>query len=142
VYRRLLISQFPKLAGIPYPNRKFSVRAEEYLRPYYAARNLIGHFAVGKFYKKLSRFAPPECNISHNIEAYRGPLKDQVLTLLLDGNRKRGYFNQQFLESLLNAHVNRESNNSFLMHKLVTFELFHKLYIDPSNVERPTLRLL
>ena len=142
VYRGLLISQFRKLAGIPYPNRKLSVRAEEYLRPYYAARNLIGHFAVGKFYKKLSRFAPPECIISHNVEAYRGPLRDRVLTLILDGNRKRGYFNQECLENLVSAHVKREANNSFLMHKLITFELFQKLYIDPSNVERPTLRLL
>ncbi len=142
VYRGLLISRFPKLAGIPYPNRKFSVRAEEYLRPYYAARNLVGHFAVGRFYKKLSRFAPPECNISHNVEAYRGSLKDHVLTLLLDGNRKHGYFNQQFLENILNAHVTRDSNNSFLMHKLITFELFHRLYIDPRNVERPTAKLL
>jgi hypothetical protein len=65
-----------------------------------------------------------------------------VLTLILDGNRKRGYFNQECLENLVSAHVKREANNSFLMHKLITFELFQKLYIDPSNVERPTLRLL
>jgi asparagine synthase (glutamine-hydrolysing) len=142
VYRGLLICHFPKLANIPYPNRRCSVRTEEYLRPYYAARNLFGHFIVSKFYRTLCRFAPPECNISHNIEAYRGPLRDQVLRLVLDGNRKRGYFNQQALETLLSEHVNREANNSFLMHKLITFELFHKLYIDPSKIERPALALL
>lgn len=142
VYRGLLISKFSRLADVPYPNRRFSIRAEEYLRPYYTARNLVGHLVVAKFYKKLARFAPPESNDSHNVEAYRGPLRDQIPELLLGGNRKRGYFNHQFLENLLNAHINRESNHSFLIHKLITFELFHKLLLDPSQPRRPDVGLL
>lgn len=139
-YRGLLLSKFPALADIPYPNRKFSVRSEQYLHPYYTVRNAVGRFLVGRFYKQLRRLAPPE--ISHNLEAYRGPLKDQARDLILGGNLKRGYFNQRYMESMVDAHMNCESDHSFLMHKLITFELFHTLFLDPSELKRPSSGLL
>jgi len=142
VYLGVLIERFPKLADIPYPNRKFSVRAEySYLRPYYKVRNQVGHLIVDKFHKQLGRFAPSSA-ISHNSEAYCGPLKEQICTLLLEGNRKRDYFRQRYLEGVINAHVNREADHSFLIHKLVTFELFHKLLLDPKRPIRPQANLL
>lgn len=142
VYLGVLIAQFPKLADIPYPGRNFSVRAEHlYLRSYYKVRNQVGHFIVDNFHKQLGRLFPSSA-VSHNSDAYCGPLKEQICALLLEGNRKRDYFRQQYLERLINAHVNREMDHSFLIHKLVTFELFHKLLLDPDRPARPTANLL
>jgi asparagine synthase (glutamine-hydrolysing) len=142
VYRGVLIDKFGGLADIPLPNRRVSIRTERHLRFYYALRNRVGYFLLGKFHKTLRQFAPPECAISYNVEAYRGPLKGLVSSLVLDGNRKRGYFDQQYLERTLADYVNGASNESFLMHKLITFELFHRLFLDVDELAPPAGQLL
>jgi len=142
VYLGVLLEKFPRLADIPYPNRRFSLRAEQrYLRPYYKLRNQLGHFMVDRFYKRLSRIAPLSA-VSHVDEAYRGPSGHLLQAMLLEGNCKHGYFNQQYLDAIIKAHINRDADHSFLLHKLVTFELFHTLLVDPDEIGRPTGNLL
>lgn len=94
----MLIDKFRNLAEIPRLNHRVSIRMERHLRLYYAVRNRVGHFLLGTFYKTLRKLAPPECTISYNVEAYRGPLKGLVSSLILDANRKRGYFDQPYLD--------------------------------------------
>jgi len=137
VYKLLLIKKFPELADIPLPNQRASIKIEQHLRTYYALRNLLGKFLLRKWYKFFKTFAPPESEISHNVEAYRSHLKTMVHSIILDGNRKRGYFNQNYIEQILSAHLSRKKNNSFLMHKLITFELFHRLLLDEDQLMPP-----
>lgn len=136
-YKSLLIKKFPELADIPLPNRRASVKTEQHLRTYYALRNLLGKLLLRKWYKFFKRFAPPESEINYNVEAYRSHLKLMVHSTILDGNRKRGYFNQNYLEQVLSSHFSRKKNNSFLMHKLITFELFHRLFLDEDQLMPP-----
>jgi len=137
VYRGVLIHKFPKLADLPLPMRRVSVKREQHLRGYYALRNRIGGFVLGTFYEALRTIAPPEAEISYNVEAYRGPLKALVRSLVLEGNRNRGYFNQGYLEKLVADHFERRANNAFRIHKLITFELFHRLFFDVGDLAQP-----
>ena len=142
VYLGVLIQKWPRLADIPYPNRKFSLRAEQtYLRPYYKLRNRVGHYVVDTFHKQLGRFAPSSV-IGHNADAYCGFLRDEIYRLLVEGNHRRKYFNADYLEAVLSAHASHEADHSFLLHKLVTFELFNRLFLDPAEPARPSTALL
>lgn len=141
VYRGLIINKFPELADIPLPNRRVSIRADRYFRSYYSIRNRAGRFLLGKWYRLFKRFAPPESEVSLNVEAYRGPLQDIVRSLILEGNSKRGYFNQNYLEKIINSHFCGEKNNSFIMHKLITFELFHRLFLDGDKLFTRTYQI-
>ena len=142
VYLGVLVEKWPRLAGIPYPNRKFSLRAEHlYLRRYYKVRNKLGHYVVDKFHRQLGRFAPSSV-ISHNSEAYSGPLRNEIYTLLIEGNRQRDYFDSDYLQAVLAEHASHKADHSFLLHKLVTFELFHRLFLDPAEPARPSTSLL
>jgi asparagine synthase (glutamine-hydrolysing) len=137
VYRGILIDKFRELADIPLPNRRASIRTERHLRFYYDVRNRVGRLLLGKFYNTLRQFAPPECAISYNVEAYRGPLKALVSSLILESNLRRGYFDQTYLQRTLASHSNGGSNESFFMHKLISFELFHRLFLDADKLAPP-----
>jgi asparagine synthase (glutamine-hydrolysing) len=142
VYRGVLIHKFPKLADLPLPVRRVSVKREQHLRAYYVLRNRIGGFVLRNFYEALNRIAPPEAEIGYNVEAYRGPLKALVRSLVLEGNRNRGYFNQVYLERLVADHFERRANNAFRIHKLIAFELFHRLFLDVGELAQPVGGLL
>lgn len=137
VYRGVLIQKFPKLADLPLPVRRVSVKREQHLRGYYALRNRIGSLVLGNFYGALRTIAPPEAEIRYNVEAYRGPLRTLVRSLVLESNRNRGYFNQAYLEKLVTDHFERRANNAFRIHKLITFELFHRLFLDVGELVQP-----
>ena len=141
-YRGVLIKKFRDLADIPLPNHRVSIRRERHLRLYYDVRNRVGRFTLRRFYKLLRQFFPVESEIKYNVEAYRGPLRELVSSLILEGNRKRGYFNQTYLERTLSSHFTGASNASFLMHKLVSFELFHRLFLDADQPARLEGQLL
>lgn len=132
-YRRVLIEYFPPLADIPLPTHRVSVRAERYLYPYYKVRNTLGHWALPRLHRVLRHMAPPSAVVSYNYEAYRGPLRDYVRSVVLEGNRRRGYFDQSALGDVLAAHNAGTGNHSFLIHKLITFELFQRMFIDPAQ---------
>ena len=136
-YRRVLIRYSPQLAAIPLPTYGVSLRAEPYLRPYYRLRNVVGRFAISNFHKAFKSMAPPTAVVSYNYEAYRGPLRDYLRTVVIEGNRRRGYFDQQALERMIGSHADRTYNHSFLIHKLIAFELFQRMFLDPAEPAQP-----
>ena len=142
VYLGVLLDKFPRLADVRYPNRRFSLRAEQrYLKTYYALRNKWGHRLVDKFYRRLGRLTPASA-VGPIDQAYRGQDGDRIRSWLMEGNQRRGYFNSDHLEHLWRENAVGEADHSFLIHKLVTFELFNRLLLDSERPARPEGDLL
>lgn len=137
VYKGLLIKKFPKLAAIPRDARSLSIRMEQHLNTYYALRNHIGHFVLKKWYPLFKSLDPRGSFRPLNIDAYDGPLKDKESSIIFDGNRKRGYFDQNYLYKVLYEHYSGKKNHHFVIHKLISFELFHRLFMDESGLVPP-----
>lgn len=134
VYLGVLIHKFPRLAQVPYPNRKYSLRAEyHYLGAYYRLRNKAGHFLVDKFYRSLSRIAPSSA-VGDIDAAYLEPARSRVLNQVFETNQQQMYFNNSYVQTLIAAHSQGHADHSFLLHKLVTFDLYNRLLVLPAQL--------
>lgn len=62
---------------------------------------------------------------------WRGAMKELVYELLLgDRAKSRGYFNYDFVKSIVNRHMNGERNYSVRIWSLLNFELWHRIFMD------------
>jgi asparagine synthase (glutamine-hydrolysing) len=62
---------------------------------------------------------------------YRDALADYVRQVLLDPKTlARSYLKPRMLESIVNAHTRGERNYTTAIHKLLTMELLHRLFVD------------
>jgi len=62
-------------------------------------------------------------------------LKEVFTELFSEKNvKKRGYFNYDYIAMLLKQHNDGVNDNSFKLWQLLCFELWHRIYIDGSNV--------
>ena len=59
-------------------------------------------------------------------------------TLLSPDARKRGFFNAEYVEKILDKHMRGVRNHSDKLWCLLNFELWNRLYIDPEKPTRPT----
>jgi asparagine synthetase B (glutamine-hydrolysing) len=129
LYRSYLITKYPRLARIRFQGRRIPVHYWGILRPYYTFRTKAGKMAV-RYGKQLGQCVPEVIRRDINTTAYRGPLKPLVRLLVLDGNRRHGMFNHDYLEAKLNDHFSSRADNHFLIHKLLTLELFQNLFLE------------
>ncbi|MBI4846721.1 MAG: asparagine synthase (glutamine-hydrolyzing) [Candidatus Omnitrophica bacterium] len=61
---------------------------------------------------------------------FRCELKDMMQDALLSTESiNRGYFNKEYLRSLINEHMSRKTDNGFKLWALLMFELWHKEFI-------------
>jgi asparagine synthase (glutamine-hydrolysing) len=62
---------------------------------------------------------------------YRGELANYVRDMLLDNRTlSRGYVDRSHLEAAVRKHVNGEENITPTIHRLISLEYFHRLFID------------
>jgi len=73
-------------------------------------------------------------------EWYRGPLKSVILKILRDPKfRNRKYFDEKFLDKVLTEFFDGKKDHIRLISSLVNFELWHRMFIDPSDVDEKVL---
>ena len=64
-------------------------------------------------------------------EWFRGPLKEYVTGILLDPMTiKRGYFNKNYVQTVIDEHINRQFDNGYKIGTLLMLELWHREFID------------
>lgn len=64
-------------------------------------------------------------------EWFRGPLKKYIQDILLDPlTLRRGYFNQSYVESILNRHMESKVDNGYKLGTLLMLELWHREFMD------------
>ena len=71
---------------------------------------------------------------------FRNELKDFIYEVLLDPRTaKRGYFNRDSMKSLLDEHTSGKIDHSYRIWALLNLELWHRVFIDSSDVSEPSL---
>jgi asparagine synthase (glutamine-hydrolysing) len=74
---------------------------------------------------------------------YRTFLADYVREMLLDERTlSRPYLDRKRLESMVQGHLRGDQNHTTAIHKILTLELLHRLFIDrtPKGTQAPVLR--
>jgi asparagine synthase (glutamine-hydrolysing) len=62
---------------------------------------------------------------------YRDALRNYVREMLLDSKTlSRPYLNRGILENVVNGHLKGDRNYTSAIHKMLTLELVHRLFID------------
>lgn len=73
---------------------------------------------------------------------FRSSLRAFLTDLLLSEQmRSRGLFDHAFIEHILNRHLEGRSNYQAQLFLLASLELWFRIFIDPSNLDRPRERL-
>ncbi|GAB4413948.1 MAG: asparagine synthase (glutamine-hydrolyzing) [Anaerolineae bacterium] len=69
---------------------------------------------------------------------FRTDLRDYVREILLDSRTlERGYFREAALRTLIDEHLSGRRNHGHRLWLLLTFEWWHRLYIDPPRPHAP-----
>ena len=74
---------------------------------------------------------------------YRTFLADYVREMLLDESTlSRPYVERKRLESMVRGHLREDQNHTTAIHKVLTLELLHRLFLDrkPQRAQAPVLR--
>jgi asparagine synthase (glutamine-hydrolysing) len=111
---------------------EFTFRAEhvyDYGMPQWAARvdHLLSSFRLERLFLGRHKFA-------HFRVWYREALFDYVREILLDSRTlSRPYIEPGQLESVVRSHLRGDRNYTTEIHKMLTLELLHRLFLDPSE---------
>jgi asparagine synthase (glutamine-hydrolysing) len=69
---------------------------------------------------------------------FRTDLRDYVREILLDSRAlERGYFREAALRTLVDEHLSGQRNHGHRLWLLLTFEWWHRLFIDPAEIRAP-----
>ncbi len=64
-------------------------------------------------------------------EWFRGPLKEYIKGILLDPTTmRRGYFNKNYVQVMIDEHMNSKVDNGYKIGTLLMLELWHREFID------------
>jgi asparagine synthase (glutamine-hydrolysing) len=67
----------------------------------------------------------------NNWMRYNKKLREYIYNILLDERtQRRPYFNQEYINGILDQHMNGNKNHSELIGRLLTFELWNRQFID------------
>jgi asparagine synthase (glutamine-hydrolysing) len=135
IYRKFLMRLGPELATIPYSNTM--VRVDAPLRVWSVGvayqsqkeriKKQIWRLTKGKIYLSNKRhFANFDEWLRLN-EKWGGLVKGLLLD---DKARSKGYFNKEYIETLIREHEVGKANHSSKLDYLATFELFLRMFVD------------
>ena len=109
---------------------EFTIKAEyayDYGMPQWVAR--IDHFLSPLH---LERLFLGRHKFAHYRVWYRDALSDYVREMLLDGRSlSRPYLERRAVEAVVRGHIKGDKNYTTEIHKLLSLELLHRLFLDP-----------
>jgi len=87
---------------------------------------------------QLQRFFLGRHKILHFRTWYRDALAGYVREILLDSRTlARPYFDRKSLEAMVRRHLKGDRNYTNTIHKAITLELLHRLFLDPGSFAPP-----
>lgn len=117
--------------------REFTFKSEyayDYGMPQWMAR--VDHMFAGL---RLERIFLGRHKFAHFRVWYRDALAEYVRQMLLDSRTlSRPYLDRKGVEATVQAHLRGDRNYTNEIHKLLTVELLHRLFLDPQPVEQPS----
>ena len=97
----------------------------------HASPRWLAHLDRSLLRGQLERTFLGRHKFTHFARWYRGELAGYVREMLLDNRTlSRAYVDRARLETAVRKHVNGEENFTPTIHKLITLEYFHRLFID------------
>ena len=122
-YRRLLTEKFPPLGAIAYQRTDLPVSA--------STARIIFRKMKDRLKTKIFNSQADERRYSDYDDWMRNELKDFLISNLLNERFfGRGYFNPDYVKHILEQHFSGRQNLSLKIGALLTFELWHQLFID------------
>lgn len=122
-HHRLLTEKFPPLGAIAYQRTDLPVSA--------SATRIIFRKIKDRLKMKMSSSPVDERRYSDYDDWMRNELKDFLISNLLNERFfGRGYFNPDYVKLILEQHFSGRQNLSTKIGALLTFELWHELFID------------
>lgn len=107
--------------------------AYDYGMPQWVAR--VDHMLAGLH---LERLFLGRHKFAHFRVWYRDALAEYVREMLLDSRTlSRPYLDPKGVEATLRSHLRGDRNYTNEIHKLLTLELLHRLFLDPQSIGRP-----
>jgi len=151
-YGKLVVDASSITLRLPYANEKL-VRIIDSLPEEYRLHKRLGRAPITKYLFKRAiqktNTLPP--NIIHKkkmwmysptAEWLRRELKDISKRVLWDKKTmQRNYFNYKCVEMMFKEHQNNIGDHTHCLMLLVTFELWHRIFIDGEKIEKPARRL-
>ena len=127
--RGLAFRSIPAVMHVRHIVQQFTFKAEyayDYGMPQWLAR--IDHFLAPLHLESLFL---GRHKFHHFRVYYRDALAGYVKEILLDPrSRGRAYVNGDFLETMVNGHLGGYRNYTTAIHKLLTCELIHRLFLE------------
>lgn len=135
IYLRSIIKLFPHLSSIPWQKTGLPLTASKlHIRIHskmeglkrifnYIAERTTGIKHVFKDDKNYQDY--------NNWMRYNKKLREYIYNILLDERtQRRPYFNQGYINGILDQHMNDNKDHSELIGRLLTFELWNRQFID------------
>jgi asparagine synthase (glutamine-hydrolysing) len=130
--RDVLLKPIPFVSGAKHLYKEFTFRAEyayDYGMPQWLA--VIDH-AFRRFH--FERLFLGRHKFSHFRIWYRDKLSSHIKEILLDPRTlSRSYYRRKPLEKMIAAHISGKGNYTSEIHRLLTTELVHRIFIDGSG---------
>jgi asparagine synthase (glutamine-hydrolysing) len=125
-HRRLLTEKFPPLGAIAYQRTDLPVSA--------SSTRIIYRRMKDRLKAKISVAPADDRRYSDYDKWMRNELKDFLISNLLNERfLSRGYFNPDYVKHILEQHFTGKQNLSLKIGALLTFELWHQLFIDETG---------
>ncbi|MFH1335930.1 MAG: asparagine synthase-related protein [Candidatus Zixiibacteriota bacterium] len=122
-YRRLLTEKFPPLGAIAYQRTDLPVSS--------GINRILLRKMKDRLKSKISISKADKLRYSDYDDWMRYDLKDFLISILLNERfLSRGYFNPDYVKQMLEQHLSGRQNLSTRIGALLTFELWHQLFID------------
>jgi asparagine synthase (glutamine-hydrolysing) len=144
--RRLIAEGEPALARIPTdhglagPGGRLATLAARVVQEALFRAEYVYDYGMPQWLARLDRLASPlrperlflgRHKFAHFRAWYRGPLAAYVRDVLLDPRaRARPYLDGRRLEAMVAAHTGGRGNYTLEIHRALTLELLHRLFID------------
>ncbi|MCX9083027.1 MAG: asparagine synthase-related protein [Candidatus Methanoperedens sp.] len=138
IYKKMILSMFPDLADCPYQATGLPLNAPAYRQKANYLNELMKKiineytlkiFKSKLFFEKNRNFHDYDNWIRNNDE-----LREYITGILLEERTiNRQYFNKKNIRKILDLHISGKKDYSELIGRLLTFELWNRLFIDPKS---------
>jgi asparagine synthase (glutamine-hydrolysing) len=131
LYKEVFKRKLPNIAKIPRQSTELPIDCSRFQEILKRAES-IAKWRIEKLCLRKVRF-PNRRRPTDYDGWFRTCLKDFIQNTLLSKEAlSRGYFNYDFIRGLVDAHMSGKANYSVQIGCLVTFELWHRMFIDSS----------
>ena len=138
LYIKMILSMFPDLANCPYQATGLPLNASVFRQKANSLNELIkkiiNEYTLKIFKSKLFLENNRNFHDYNNWIRNNDELREYITGILLDERTtNRSYFNKKKIQEILDLHMSGKKDYSELIGRLLTFELWNRLFIDPKS---------